>query len=282
MTNDGDRPGRWRSGRWAPYALAAGLLSVAVAGNLAATLDRQVRAGQPAAPMVPLVDEVCSALVWLALAPLIARAFELLRPPRAPLPAAVALHVVLACAVSLVHYGLTRLLWTPVHLALGHGTRLSLSWDGYLGDLYRDVLNYLLLGLMFWGASVLLARRSRPREDRVTAPDVLEVRDGAQTRYLPVAEILWAEAAGNYVELHVADGRKVLMRGTLASLAQRLEAADFLRVHRSRLVNIAAVAAVENLPAGDAVLVLRDGGRVAASRRHRPSVAQALAKRAAA
>ncbi|PVM91562.1 hypothetical protein DDF62_05890 [Caulobacter radicis] len=277
MTNDGDR-----RGRWGPYAIAAGLLAVAVAGNLAAALDRQLRAGEPVSPQVPLVDEISSALVWLALAPLIARAFAALRPPRAPLPAAIALHVVLASIASLVHYGLTRLLRIPAYLAMGLDQRLDLSWDGYLADLYRDVLTYLLLGLVCWGAGALLAARAKARETPAPAPDVLEVRDGAQTRYLPVGEILWAEAAGNYVELNVAGGRKVLMRATLANLAQRLEAAGFLRVHRSRLVNMTAVAAVENLPAGDAVLVLSDGGRVTASRRYRPSLALALAKRAAA
>ncbi len=268
--------------RWAPYAIAAGLLAVAVAGNLAATLDQRARSGQPVSLAMPLVDEISSALVWLALAPLIARAFAALRPPRASLPAAAALHAVFACLVSLAHYGLTRLLRVPAYLATGLEPRLTLSWDGYLGDLYRDVLNYLLLGLLCWGAGALLAARAKSRAAPTAAPDVLEVRDGAQTRYLPVAEILWAEAAGNYVELHVAGGRKVLMRGTLASLALRLEAAGFVRAHRSRLVNIAAVAAVENLPAGDAVLVLSDGGRVAVSRRHRSSLAQALARRAAA
>ena len=69
------------------------------------------------------------------------------------------------------------------------------------------------------------------------------------------------------------------MRATLARLAARLEAADFLRVHRSRIANMAAVSAVENLPGGDAVLKLNGGARIAVSRSYRARVGEALARR---
>ena len=186
-----------------------------------------------------------------------------------------------AALVSLVHYVLTRVLRAGVHATLGQGFRLPISREGYVADLYEDVLSYLLFGLIYWGAETLLAARARTRETKAGPAPVLEIRDGAQTIYLPIAEILWVEAAGNYVELHAAGGRTILMRATLASLAERLEGAGFLRIHRSRLVSAAAVAAVENQSAGDAVLLLTDGARISASRRYRPGLARALGGRAA-
>jgi hypothetical protein len=265
--------------RWTPLALAIGLLTVAVVGNLASTLDRQAQTGQPIGLFIPLLDEVSSALVWLALLPVIVRAFKTLLPPRFPWPLALALHFAGAALVSLIHYGATRILRALVYAAMGQGFSPPLTWNAYLGDLYKDVLNYLLFGLIYWGAETLLARRAKPgRED--PAP-VLEVRDGAQTLYLPIAEILWIEAAGNYVQLHALGGRTILMRATLASLAQRLDGAGFTRIHRSRLVSAAAVSAVENQPAGDAILLLKDGSRVTASRRYRAALAEALAGRVA-
>ncbi|MCR6658796.1 MAG: LytTR family transcriptional regulator [Asticcacaulis sp.] len=134
---------------------------------------------------------------------------------------------------------------------------------------------------MIWlGLERLLAGREKQETalPPTTSP-VLEVRDGAHTRYVPMADILWAEAAGNYVELHMASGRPLLMRTTLAALAQRLNEAGFVRIHRSRLVNPAAIQAIENLPAGDAVLRLSNGATVSVSRTYRTDIVRQLAAR---
>ena len=274
MTND-----RRRLRRWAPLAIATALLTVAVGGNLASTLDHQARAGQTVGWMLPLLDEVSSAIIWLALLPVIVRAFKALAPPRVPWAAVLPLHLGVAALVSLAHYGLTRLLRALVYFGLGEGRQVPLTWDGYVADLYKDILNYLLLGLIYWGAEALLTARAAPVAS--DTPVVLEVRDGAQVLYLPITELLWVEAAGNYVQLHATGGREILMRATLASLAQRLESAGFLRIHRSRLVKTSVVSAVENLPAGDATLLLSDGSRISASRRYRPVLAAALGNLAA-
>lgn len=260
--------------------MTVALVTVAAAGNLAATLDRQLRSGLPLSPSIPILDEVSSSVIWLALAPLIVLAFRCLVPPRFPWALVAPLHVVVAAVVSLAHYGLTRLLRAVVHVVSGQGFHLPVTWEGYVADLYRDALTYVLLGLFYCGAHALLVARSKTPEGESVAAPVLEVRDGAQTRYVPIAEILWVEAAGNYVELHVVGGRALLMRATLASLEKRLERWGFLRIHRSRLVNATGVKSVESHPAGDATLVLADGRTISASRRYRPTLISTLASRA--
>jgi DNA-binding LytR/AlgR family response regulator len=62
----------------------------------------------------------------------------------------------------------------------------------------------------------------------------LPTRDGTES--VPVADIEYVKAAGNYVELF-ALGRSWLLRTTLTRLATELEACGFSRVHRSVLVN---------------------------------------------
>jgi DNA-binding LytR/AlgR family response regulator len=52
-------------------------------------------------------------------------------------------------------------------------------------------------------------------------------------------------------------------------MQRRLQAAGFIRIHRSRLVRRDAVAAVESKPTGDFVVRLRDGRELAGSRRYR-------------
>jgi len=67
------------------------------------------------------------------------------------------------------------------------------------------------------------------------------------------------------VQLH-AKGRSWLLREPLHRLAERLDPAVFVRVHRSAIVRIDAVAEVQPLSNRDAMLRLHDGTPLRASR----------------
>lgn len=110
--------------------------------------------------------------------------------------------------------------------------------------------------------------RAPPRAAQSAQAEILEVRDGARRHFVPLSEVVWVEAAGNYVELH-RGGAGLLHRASLAAMEQRLQRAGFVRIHRSRLVSREAVAAVESKSTGDFVVRLRDGRELAGSRRYR-------------
>ena len=76
------------------------------------------------------------------------------------------------------------------------------------------------------------------------------------------------EAAGNYVEVH-SGTRHHLVRETMAGLEGRLDPARFVRVSRSSIVNAGRVRELQPMFNGDFVVVLRDGTKVAGSRRYR-------------
>jgi len=78
---------------------------------------------------------------------------------------------------------------------------------------------------------------------------------------VPFDSIDWIEASRDYVLLH-GEGRAPLLRATMAALESRLPEADFLRVHRSAIVRLAAVAGFQPLAPGGAALSLRSGGAV--------------------
>ncbi len=99
----------------------------------------------------------------------------------------------------------------------------------------------------------------------------LNVRSVGRIECVQVDEVLWIEAAGNYVELRLAQ-RRVLHRVPLARLEQHLDPASFLRVHRRALVRRAEVAALERDADGGSQLLLRCGDRVPVSDRHLPAV----------
>lgn len=125
----------------------------------------------------------------------------------------------------------------------------------------------------------LRRRESGQLEDRLGAlleelrgrDDVLErfaIRTAGKVRFVPVAEVDWIEAADNYVRLHTPGGRHVL-RETLKHLEERLDPGQFIRVHRSAMVNTARIREIEPLFNGEHTIVLTTGARVTLSRSYR-------------
>jgi two-component system LytT family response regulator len=92
-----------------------------------------------------------------------------------------------------------------------------------------------------------------------------EVRVGRRMRYVDVDAIAWIEADGDYACLHV-DGQRHLVRDTLGRLMEKLDPARFVRVHRSAIVRVDRIDELQPLANRDAILRLRDGTPVRASR----------------
>lgn len=78
-------------------------------------------------------------------------------------------------------------------------------------------------------------------------------------------------AAGPYAELHV-NGRTSVIRETMQTLEERLDPKQFMRVHRSIIVRLDLVEALEREAGGDGVLVLKGGNRLRVSRTRREAV----------
>lgn len=86
------------------------------------------------------------------------------------------------------------------------------------------------------------------------ADDVIAVTLGTTTRMVRRDAIQYAEAQGDYVRLHTAEGG-FLVRVPLGELEERWAAAGFVRVHRSYLVALAHVTRLQLAGAGSTVTV---------------------------
>ncbi len=91
------------------------------------------------------------------------------------------------------------------------------------------------------------------------------IRDGATVHVIGCDRIDCVQAQDDYVEIR-ADGRSYLKNQTLSELAGQLDGQRFLRVHRSWLVNIEAVARIEQATRDSHVAILQDGSRIPVSR----------------
>jgi two-component system, LytTR family, response regulator len=108
-----------------------------------------------------------------------------------------------------------------------------------------------------------------------TCLDRLVIKSAGSTRFLRVTEIDWIEAAGVYVNLHVA-GKEMLYRASLNELEGRLDPMRFVRIHRSAIVNIESIVQLEPISHGEFGVVLKDGSRPRISRSYRSQVEKRL------
>lgn len=259
-----------RSGAVAWLAFAAiGALSAAV--TALSVIDDRARVGSPVEAWEPWTWELTSLAAWLLLAPFVFAAAQRLRPPRLRWPAALAAHAGTSALVSLCHVGLMIGFRHAVYAAAGSTYRGGGgAGDVLLYEYRKDLITYAALALLF--VLIERLRRLSPPAPAASADARVEVRDGSRVVWLAPAEIEWAQAAGNYVELHGAFGT-LLHRKTLAALEQELEPHGFRRIHRSRIVRAAAVRAVETRPTGDFDVMLASGERISGSRRFRERIA---------
>jgi two-component system, LytTR family, response regulator len=98
------------------------------------------------------------------------------------------------------------------------------------------------------------------------------VRDGERLLLIDIDGIDWFESSGNYVRVH-SGGRAYMMRATMDTVARRLTGnADFVRVRRSAVINVRAIAALERYAKSAYLIRLRSGSNVISSRYYLPAV----------
>jgi two-component system, LytTR family, response regulator len=116
-------------------------------------------------------------------------------------------------------------------------------------------------------------------DETPTKVATIPIKDDDGTHLVSVDDITWVEADGDHVRLHASQTTHTA-RETLAEMEDRLRVFRFVRVHRSAIVNVAAVKRIDPIAKGDYHLTLRDGTTVRSSRHYREAV-QALLSRAA-
>jgi two-component system LytT family response regulator len=110
--------------------------------------------------------------------------------------------------------------------------------------------------------AALLARAARPPGQYAQR---VVVKDGAHIHVIPLDRLDYAQAQDDYVALRT-EGKTLLKSQTLGGLESSLDPSLFVRVHRSFLVRLDRIRALEPYGKNDHVAILGDGTRVPVSR----------------
>ena len=252
-------------------------------------------AGGSLSYMGMLFAHAVSTVVWAALIPAVvlplARRFPvsptgLLLHGVTGVGLAVAQTLVVAVILSVIYYG-----WSP-----------AAARDIFRDRMYTayawNVFTYLLIAAfaVVWhrrhesGGGNQLSMTAAPRVDSADADSKAAVPTGAASyirrvlvrdangfAVVPTHRIHWLAADDNDVIVH-ADGKQHRVRSTLSGLAARLDPSQFVRVHRSAIVNVECVREVQTWFGGDLVAILTDGTRVNVGRSFKDAFLAALGR----
>lgn len=106
-------------------------------------------------------------------------------------------------------------------------------------------------------------------------PQQLYVRHGDKIIPVDPTDIRWIEAAGDYSELHTAEETYLSSMG-IGDLEERLDSAQFMRVHRSHILSFPAIDHLYSDGSGGYEAVLDDGTKVRVSRSYASAIRDRL------
>ncbi|MFQ5528936.1 MAG: LytR/AlgR family response regulator transcription factor [Gemmatimonadota bacterium] len=111
--------------------------------------------------------------------------------------------------------------------------------------------------------------------DRRTDARRLVVRGRGRIRFVDLEDVDYMEAAGNYVKIHTGEETH-LLRETLTRMAERLPAAEFVRVSRSAIVRIDRITQLKPRGHGRYLIGLRSGASLNSGRTYADNVERLL------
>jgi two-component system LytT family response regulator len=103
----------------------------------------------------------------------------------------------------------------------------------------------------------------------------LIVKSHGHTYFIPIADILWVEANGDYVDVYTP-AKTHLVRETMHNIEQQLIPWGFQRIHRSAIVRLTMITELITHSVGDYYLVLNNGKKLKLSRNYRDVLLQKL------
>ena len=99
----------------------------------------------------------------------------------------------------------------------------------------------------------------------------IALRAGGRISFVGVEDILYVQAAENYVQLHLK-GSRHLLHVPIATLESSLDPSMFLRIHRSLIVNLRHIQQLETGPHGEYIVLLQGGARLQSSRSYHDKI----------
>lgn len=275
-------------------ALWIALFALAGIANVAIEWAETAREGELFHYVGAVIDQASSIAMSLLLLP-----WLLIACDRWPLrlenwPSRLLLYLLGSLCWTLIHvFGMVALR-KIIHAGLGQSYDYGPWLASLLYEYGKDVQTFFLIVTVAHGFA-WYARQRQGEAHVLSAPDagvpsVPEAALGKPLRFvvrklgreflIATDDIEWLQASGNYVNLHLAK-QVYPLRSTIGGVEAQLDAAHFVRVHRSHIVNLRFIQSIEPTDSGDARIHMKDGASIPCSRRYRSALRQEISANAA-
>lgn len=107
------------------------------------------------------------------------------------------------------------------------------------------------------------------QENTLSSKDVLVIKETNRIRFLDYKDIQFVRAAGNYIEIQLDDGHKILHRETMKSVEKKLPSKLFTRIHKSTIVKFELIKELRPTKSGDFDVILKTGDTFTLTRTHK-------------
>ncbi len=215
---------------------------------------------------IEMIDELKPDLVFLDIQMPEMNGFEVLQKIKmSPPPLIIFITAYDKFAVEAFEYHAFDYLLKPINDKRFHKTlnRVTTEMNHRHLERYSQQLQYMI-------NEYLAMSNDNPQENNTTYAPITRifVKAKDQIAILPVQEVEWIESAGDYVYIHTKE-QKHLVRDTLASFESKLNPSQFVRIHRSTIVNIEKVRSFRPNESGDYDVFLLNGQQLKLSRNYR-------------
>ena len=173
--------------------------------------------------------------------------------------------------ISLLTGFLCTLSVNPITFLQVGGSWENLTWQYAVSGSFNFSLVLLVWSLLF----LFLTEAPLFSAAKPVFPSALTVDDQRGQRMVELSKVAVIRSAGDYVELS-HEGRTDLRRGYISDLEQQLDPGQFVRIHRSLMINRAHVRDVIKKPKGQFEFDLGDAGCVTSGRSFEQAVTAAF------
>jgi len=105
----------------------------------------------------------------------------------------------------------------------------------------------------------------------------LPIKEKGRIFFLQLDQVEWIESEGNYVRLHLS-GESYLHRETMLALEVNLDPAQFMRIHRSTIVNILRIKDLRPWFTGEYIIRMQSGKELTLTRTYRDNLRRLIGK----
>jgi two-component system LytT family response regulator len=90
-------------------------------------------------------------------------------------------------------------------------------------------------------------------------PEPMALKQGSKISLVQMDDIRYIEASGYYIEVYTSESKRLLLRESMTNMLEQLGKPNFIRIHRSTIINTDFLSEIQHTGAGDVVTKMKDG-----------------------